>query len=64
MIEWPFAVSVFRDVRPDQDGFQPSFLYVALCLLCPLVLGVLFAALSGLIGRRAGRNKGKGESGV
>lgn len=64
MIEWSGAVSVFRDVRPDQDGFQPSFLYVALCLLCPLVLGVVFATLSGLIGRLAGRSTGTGENGA
>ena len=55
MIALLAALSIFRDVRPDQAGFQPSWLYVALCLICPAVLGVLSALLITAIGKLVGR---------
>jgi hypothetical protein len=62
---WLLVVaSVFRDVRPDQPGFQASWLYVLICLICPAVLGVLMATLTGAIGRLLGRKTGRGGSGV
>jgi hypothetical protein len=60
MIDWLPAVSVFRDVRPDQDGFQPSWLYVLLCLAVPAVLGVLSALLITAIGKLVGRRRAGG----
>ena len=57
----PFwAVSLFRDVRPDQDGFQPSFLYVLACVLAPALLGLLASVLIGWLGKLVGRGKGEG----
>ena len=52
------ALSIFRDVRPDQAGFQPSWLYVGLCLVAPVVLGVLSALLITAVGRLVGRRGG------
>jgi hypothetical protein len=63
MIALPAALSIFRDVRPDQVGFQPSWLYVALCLVGPAVLGVLSALLITGIGRLIGRRRGGGGDG-
>jgi hypothetical protein len=54
------ALSIFRDVRPDQPGFQPSWLYVALCLICPAVLGMLSALLITTIARLVGRRSEEG----
>jgi len=49
------ALSLLRDVRPDQPGFQPSWLYVLVCLVCPAAIGVLSAMLVTAIGRVVGR---------
>ena len=61
MIELLAAASLFRDVRPDQVGFQPSWLYVLICLVCPAVLGVLMAAIIAGIEWLAGRKMGEGD---
>jgi hypothetical protein len=58
MINLLLAASVLRDVRPDQDGFQPSWLYVVLCLVGPAALGVLMAAITMGIERLVSRRKG------
>jgi hypothetical protein len=54
------AASLFRDVDPDRTGFQASWFYVLICLLCPAVLGVLMATLTAAIGRLVVRRRGKG----
>lgn len=58
MTEPLLGVSLFRDVRPDQAGFQPSFLYVLVCLLVPVLLGLLAALLTGWLGKLGGKGEG------
>ena len=60
MIDPLLAASVLRDVRPGQDGFQPSWLYVVLCLAVPAVLGALAALLTTWIGKLVGRRRAGG----
>jgi hypothetical protein len=60
MTEPLLGVSLFRDVRPDQAGFQPSFLYVLVCVLAPALLGLLASALIGWLSKLVGRSKGEG----
>jgi hypothetical protein len=63
MIELLGGVWLFRDVRPDVDGFQPSLPYVFVCLLAPALLGLLVSALIGWLGKLGGR-KGQGDGGA
>jgi len=51
MTELMAAFSLLRDADPTLEGFQPHFLYVVMCLVCPAVLGVLSTALIALIQR-------------
>ena len=58
MIALLAALSIFRDARPDQAGFQPSWLYVVLCLVVPVVIGVLMTAITMGVERLVVRRKG------
>jgi hypothetical protein len=58
------AVSVFRDARPDQDGFQASWLYVLICLLFPAVLGVVMSMAIAAIERLVFGKAGKDDNGA
>lgn len=57
MIDPLLAASVLRDVQPGRDGFQPSWLYVVLCLVVPAALGALAALLITWIGKLVGRRR-------
>ena len=58
-----FGVStLFRDVRPDAAGFQPTFLYVLVCLLGPVVLGVLSAGVIAVVEKLVGRARGEAKN--
>ena len=37
------------DANPAEAGFQPSGLYIAICLILPIIMGVLAALLSTLV---------------
>ena len=54
------AISIFRDMAPDTVGFQPHWLYVVLCVVCPAVLGVVTATVITLITTLKGRGKNEG----
>ena len=58
------AASVFRDVRPDEPGFQASWLYVLICLLFPAVLGVVMSTAIAAIERLVVGKTGKGGNGA
>jgi len=59
-MEWFGVSSLFREVRPDVDGFQPSFLYVLLCVLGPVLLGVVSVGVIAVLEKLAGRSRGQG----
>ena len=71
MFPFPLAdiiSSLVRDANPVKEGFQPTPLYVCVCLAVPLIMGVLAGLFSSAVMRilnktKLGRN-GEGKGGV
>lgn len=42
-------VDVAKDANPDKPGFQPLPVYVALCLIIPIIIGILTSVASNII---------------
>jgi hypothetical protein len=44
-------LDISRDARPAEPGFQPSGLYITVCLVIPIVMGVIAGLVSSLVMR-------------
>ena len=40
---------IAHDTNPAESGFQPSGLYIAICLILPIIMGILATLLSVLV---------------
>lgn len=42
-------LNIIRDANPEKAGFQPFPLYVALCLIIPIIIGILASVASNIV---------------
>ena len=42
-------MNIVRDANPEKPGFQPLPLYVALCLIIPIIIGILASVASNIV---------------
>ncbi len=54
-------LDISRDACPAEPGFQPSGLYITVCLLIPIIMGVVAGLISSLVVRLFRRKRPKQE---
>ncbi len=52
---------ISRDANPSEPGFQPSGVYIAICILIPVFMGVITGLISSLVLRIFRKSRTKTE---